>query len=143
MVEITESTIMADPTTVMTVLRDLEEMGVVLSIDDFGTGYSSLSYLRRLPVSELKIDRSFVVGLGHDDGDNDAVIVRSTVELAHNLGLKVVAEGVEDRATVDCLRDMGCDEIQGYYLSRPVPADEIAVWLQNRDVGPQAQLRVV
>jgi EAL domain-containing protein (putative c-di-GMP-specific phosphodiesterase class I) len=127
----------------MTVLRDLENMGVLLSIDDFGTGYSSLSHLRQLPVSELKIDRSFVRNLGDEHGDNDAVIVRSTVELGHNLGLKVVAEGVEDRATVDCLRGMGCDEIQGYYLSRPVPADEITVWLKERPARRGTQLRAV
>jgi diguanylate cyclase (GGDEF)-like protein len=143
MVEITESTIMSDPATVMTVLSDLESMGVLLSIDDFGTGYSSLSHLRQLPVSELKIDRSFVRNLGHDGDDSDAVIVRSTVELAHNLGLKVVAEGVEDRATVECLRGMGCDEIQGYYLSRPVPAEELIVWLEERPLSRQPQLRVV
>jgi predicted signal transduction protein with EAL and GGDEF domain len=143
MVEMTESTIISDPATVMTVLRDLENMGVLLSIDDFGTGYSSLSHLRQLPVSELKIDRSFVRNLGHERGENDAVIVRSTVELAHNLGLKVVAEGVEDRATAECLRGMGCDEIQGYYLSRPVPADEIIVWLEERRLSRQPQLRVV
>jgi EAL domain-containing protein (putative c-di-GMP-specific phosphodiesterase class I) len=118
-------------------------MGILLSIDDFGTGYSSLSHLRQLPVSELKIDRSFVRSLGREEGDNDAVIVRSTVELAHNLGLKVVAEGVEDRASVDRLRGMGCDEIQGYYLSRPVPADEITAWLEERLLSRQPQLRAV
>jgi EAL domain-containing protein (putative c-di-GMP-specific phosphodiesterase class I) len=143
MLEITESTIMADPGTVMIVLRDLEDMGVLLSIDDFGTGYSSLSHLRQLPVTELKIDRSFVKGLGNAQPDSDAAIIRSTVELAHNLGLTVVAEGVENRATVDRLRGMGCDQIQGYYLSRPLPADEISVWLAERAVSPQPQLRVV
>jgi diguanylate cyclase len=141
--EITESTIMADPEAVMSVLRHLEEMGVLLSIDDFGTGYSSLSYLRQLPVSELKIDRSFVANLLGARSDSDAVIVRSTVDLAHNLGLRVVAEGVEDRATLECLRQLGCDEIQGYYLCRPVPASELTVWLEERPAGLLPQLRAV
>ena len=141
--EITESTIMADPETVMTVLRDLEEMDVGLSIDDFGTGYCSLTYLRQLPVSELKIDRSFVTNLRDSHSDNAAVIVRSTVELAHNLGLRIVAEGVEDRATLECLRELGCDEIQGHYLSRPVPAQELTVWLRERPTGPLPRLRAV
>lgn len=142
MLEITESMIMADPAAVTTVLHGLEEMGVLLSIDDFGTGYSSLSYLRQLPVRELKIDRSFVKNLGEARCDNEAVIVHSTVELAHNLGLRVVAEGVEDRATFECLRRLGCDEIQGYYVSRPVPFDELTVWLEERPTVPQVQLEV-
>jgi diguanylate cyclase (GGDEF)-like protein len=142
-IEITENTIMADPDAVMAVLQGLEEMGVVLSIDDFGTGYSSLSYLRELPVSELKIDRSFVMNLMGALSDNEAVIVRSTVDLAHNLGLRVVAEGVEDRATLECLRELGCDEIQGYYLCRPVPAEELSVWMAERPTGAIPQLRVV
>ena len=141
--EITESTIMADPEAVMTVLHRLEKMGVSLSIDDFGTGYCSLSYLRQLPVRELKIDRSFVANLVDDHSDNSAVIVRSTVDLAHNLGLRVVAEGVEDRATLDVLCRLGCDEIQGYYLSRPLPAQELTVWLAERPTAIQPQLQVV
>jgi diguanylate cyclase (GGDEF)-like protein len=141
--EITESTIMADPDAVMTVLHSLEKMGVSLSIDDFGTGYCSLSYLRQLPVSELKIDRSFMVNLVDDRSDNSAVIVRSTVNLAHNLGLRVVAEGVENRATLDSLRRLGCDEIQGYYLCRPLPAQELTVWLAERPASLHPQLRVV
>ena len=142
MVEITESTIMADPEAVMTVLHGLEEMGVLLSIDDFGTGYSSLSYLRQLPVRELKIDRSFVKNLGDARSGNEAAIVQSTIELAHHLGLRVVAEGVEDRATFECLPRLGCDEIQGYYLSRPLPADDLTVWLEDRPAAPQVQLKV-
>jgi EAL domain-containing protein (putative c-di-GMP-specific phosphodiesterase class I) len=143
LLEITENMLMADPQAVMTVLRGLDEMGVGLSIDDFGTGYSSLSYLRELPVTELKIDRSFVTNLLDSDSDNSAVIVRSTVELAHNLGLRIVAEGVEDRATLDWLREMGCDEIQGYYLSRPLPAPELTVWLRERPSAPRPALKAI
>ncbi len=126
----------------MTVLHGLEEMGVLLSIDDFGTGYSSLSYLRQLPVRELKIDRSFVKNLGDAGARNEAAIVQSTIELAHHLGLRVVAEGVEDRATFECLLNLGCDEIQGYYLSRPLPADDLTVWLEESAAAPRVQLKV-
>jgi EAL domain-containing protein (putative c-di-GMP-specific phosphodiesterase class I) len=98
-------------------------MGVELAIDDFGTGYSSLAYLRRLPVAELKIDRSFVGNMGSDPGD--ATIVTSTIELGHNLGLRVIAEGVEDQAALDALRRAGCDGAQGYLLGRPVPAEDL------------------
>ena len=121
--EITESTLMADPVRATQVLQPLADMGVRLSIDDYGTGYSSLAYLRSLPISELKIDRSFIAAM--TTSENDAVIVRSTVEMARNLGLEVVAEGVE---TVDVeleLDRLGCDFIQGYLLSRPLPADEL------------------
>jgi EAL domain-containing protein (putative c-di-GMP-specific phosphodiesterase class I) len=125
--EITESAIMVDPARAMEVLTRLSRMGVALSIDDFGTGYSSLGYLKKLPVAELKIDRSFVVQMDRDA--DDAVIVRSTIDLAHNLGLTVVAEGVENRATWDRLADLKCDAAQGYYLSRPVPAEDLAARL--------------
>lgn len=128
--EITESTIMVDPARAMEVLTRLSRMGVALSIDDFGTGYSSLGYLKKLPVSELKIDRSFVVQMARDA--DDAVIVRSTIDLAHNLGLTVVAEGVEDRVTWARLADLKCDAAQGYYLSPPVPAEDLAARLGAR-----------
>ena len=104
--------------------------GISLSIDDFGTGYSSLSHLKRLPIDEIKIDRSFVMDM-HDDGD-DFMIVRATVDLGKNLGLRVVAEGVEDRETFDRLADFGCDEAQGYYISRPMPLEEFGRWLSVR-----------
>jgi EAL domain-containing protein (putative c-di-GMP-specific phosphodiesterase class I) len=104
-------------------LARLHGMGQKLSIDDFGTGYSSLAYLQRLPVDELKIDRSFVTNLA-DVGD-DAIIVRSTIDLAHNLGLNVVAEGVEDLMVVEMLTEYGCDAAQGYLFGRPVAAEEI------------------
>ncbi len=126
--EITESTILADPIRAMHVLSRLSDMGVRLAIDDFGTGYSSLAYLKRLPVDELKIDKSFVQGMERDD--NDAVIVRSTIDLGRNLGLRVVAEGVETDEAWRRLVALGCDVAQGYYLSRPVPAAELASWLR-------------
>jgi EAL domain-containing protein (putative c-di-GMP-specific phosphodiesterase class I) len=125
--ELTESTVMADPARSMETLSRLQAMGVELSIDDFGTGYSSLAYLKRLPVHELKIDRSFVMNMAGDD--NDAVIVRSTIELAQNLGLRVVAEGVETVEARDQLTSMGCDVAQGYLLSRPIPADKATSWI--------------
>jgi diguanylate cyclase (GGDEF)-like protein len=128
--EITENTIMADPFRAMSVLRRLSEMGVKLSIDDFGTGYSSLAYLKRLPVDAVKIDKSFVLGMSADD--NDGAIVRSTIDLARNLGLRVVAEGVETSEIWTELRGLGCDVAQGYLISKPVPGDELTVWLGQR-----------
>jgi EAL domain-containing protein (putative c-di-GMP-specific phosphodiesterase class I) len=126
--EITESTIMADPERAMTVLEPLSRMGVRLAIDDFGTGYSSLAYLRQLPLSVLKIDKSFV---GHmTDSENDSIIVRSTIDLAHNLGLEVIAEGVEDEATAVRLLELGCPLAQGYHFSRPAPPDQITPLLR-------------
>jgi predicted signal transduction protein with EAL and GGDEF domain len=127
--EITEGVIMADPVRVGAVLEQLREVGVKLAIDDFGTGYSSLAYLKRLPVDVLKIDRSFVSGMV--DERRDAAVVRSAIELAHSLGLGVVAEGVEDDQTFDALRELGCDVAQGYLIARPVPATELAAALAD------------
>ncbi|HET8761099.1 MAG TPA: EAL domain-containing protein, partial [Nitrospiria bacterium] len=124
--EITESTIMADPNRSLAVLTRLHDMGIALAIDDFGTGYSSLSYLKRLPISAVKIDKSFVQNL--PSNDNDAVIVRSTIELAHNLDLQVVAEGVETAYIWDRLVALGCDAAQGFYMSQPMPADALNQW---------------
>ncbi len=121
--EITEGVIMADPVRVRTVLERLRLLGVTLAIDDFGTGYSSLAYLKSLPVDLLKIDRSFVSGLTTDS--RDAAVVRSAVELAHTLGLEVVAEGVEDAETYEALREIGCELAQGFHISRPVPTREL------------------
>jgi diguanylate cyclase len=104
-------------------------MGLKLSIDDFGTGYSSLSYLKRLPVNELKIDRSFVTNM--ENSDSDISIVRSTIDLAHNLNLKVVAEGIENEQVWDMLDKMGCDYGQGYWMGKPMPVDQYAAWLQQ------------
>jgi EAL domain-containing protein (putative c-di-GMP-specific phosphodiesterase class I) len=127
--EITESTIMADPARAMEILTNLHKMGIRLSIDDFGTGYSSLGYLKRLPVDIIKIDRSFVMKMRTEN--NDAVIVRSTIDLAHNLNLKVIAEGVENREIWDQLSAQGCDAAQGYHICRPLPGAEMTFWLNE------------
>jgi EAL domain-containing protein (putative c-di-GMP-specific phosphodiesterase class I) len=127
--EITESHIMSDPEAALETLQELRERGVRLSIDDFGTGYSSLSYLRRLPVDEVKIDRSFVHRMATEPGD--AAIVRSIIELARTMGLVVVAEGVEDDQTWEALAELGVDEIQGFVVSRPVP---VGVFVGGNDV---------
>jgi diguanylate cyclase (GGDEF)-like protein len=123
--EITESMVMDDPERARDVLDLLRSMGIGLSIDDFGTGHASLAYLQRLPVAELKIDRGFVSGMIHSAGDE--AIVRSTIDMAHHLGLRVVAEGVEDGPTLSRLRELGCDVAQGFHLGRPVEADHVEV----------------
>src|SRR5262249_52752176 len=130
-VEITENILMTDPARSMDCLKRLHDMGVRLVIDDFGTGYSSLSYLRRLPVDELKIDRSFVSGL---DTGLDDVIVRSTIDLAHNLGLTVVAEGVDCEDVQAQLLAMGCDAVQGSYISEPRGAAAMAEWMGHQNL---------
>jgi len=127
--EITESAIMDDPARAEQTLNRLAARGYKLSIDDFGTGYSSLAYLQRLPVNELKIDKSFVMAMERTDGDQK--IVRSTIDLAHNLGLSVVAEGVENEAILARLSELGCDEAQGYHLSRPLPSEAFEGWAQK------------
>ncbi len=137
--EITETIIMTDPARAKTVLTELADMGVTLSIDDFGTGYSSLAYLRDLPVHQLKIDRTFVQDMGGDS--DDEVIVRAVVDLARNLGLRTIAEGVEDRATWEQLSRLGCDSAQGYFLARPMPAGEFRAWILGV-AGPVADARV-
>ncbi|MCW8935036.1 MAG: EAL domain-containing protein [Gammaproteobacteria bacterium] len=128
--EITETALMQDPETAMSLLNEISELGVNLSIDDFGTGYSSLSYLRKMPIDSLKIDREFVKDMLTND--QDAIIVSSTIALAHNLKLNVIAEGVEDHETMDRLKEMGCDLVQGYYISRPKAWPEIKVWLNQQ-----------
>lgn len=130
MLEITESAIMSDPKGTITVLKRLKEIGVRFSIDDFGTGYSSLGYLKMLPVDEIKIDKSFVINMAM--GIKDAAIVRSIIDLGQNLGLSVVAEGIENQKILDLLIDMGCVQGQGYYLSRPVFAPEIGEWVAGQ-----------
>ena len=127
--EITETAIMMDPARSHITLAELAEIGVRISIDDFGIGYSSLSYLQKLPVHSLKIDRSFVTDMLHDQGARE--IVASVIDLAHNLELSVIAEGVEDKQTEQALRYLGCDMAQGYYYSRPCPAEDIQEWLGN------------
>jgi diguanylate cyclase len=135
--EITENLMIRDPARALATLTRLSKMGVRLSIDDFGTGYSSLKYLQKLPIQELKIDRSFIIDLA---GHGNEAIVKSTIDLAHNLGLTVIAEGVETQTTWDRLIALGCDAAQGFYISPPLPIDEMTVWLARwRDsTGPIA-----
>jgi diguanylate cyclase (GGDEF)-like protein len=135
--EITESTILADPFRVRSVLTRLNEMGLRLAIDDFGTGYSSLAYLKRLPVQTIKIDRSFVMGMCEDS--SDATIVRSTIDLGRNLGLAIVAEGVESQEIWDALREQGCSLAQGFFIGRPTAPDELATLLGERAPAPAAK----
>jgi EAL domain-containing protein (putative c-di-GMP-specific phosphodiesterase class I) len=127
--EITESALMTEPGRVLETMNELRGMGFGFSIDDFGTGYSSLAYLQRLPVEEIKIDRSFVGELATNAGS--AAIVRATIELAGGLGLDVVAEGVEDEGTLQRLGRLGCSTAQGFFLSRPMPASEVKGWLSE------------
>ena len=130
--ELTESAVMQDPQRALPVLRQLHELGVSLAVDDFGTGYSSLSYLRRLPVDEVKIDKSFVLGMGSDL--SDLAVVRAIVDLGHSLSLSVVAEGVEEDAVRHQLAEMGCDVAQGYLFSRPLHERRFEAWLRARTV---------
>jgi diguanylate cyclase (GGDEF)-like protein len=132
--EITETSIMVDPDRSLEILNHIHQNGVNLSIDDFGTGYSSLSYLKKLPVSELKIDKSFVTDMLHSE--SDATIVNATIQLGHNLGLKVVAEGVEDEQTFNMLQSMGCDFQQGFFISKPLPHEALSTWiLQQKNIA--------
>ncbi|MCF6325472.1 MAG: EAL domain-containing protein [Gammaproteobacteria bacterium] len=129
--EITESAVMSDPVSAMKVLGELSDMGINLSIDDFGTGYSSLAYLKQLPMDEIKIDKSFVIDMINDR--DDYIIVRSTIDLAHNMGRKVIAEGVESPEIWDALDKMGCDMAQGNYISMPKSTDDFSQWLQDSE----------
>jgi EAL domain-containing protein (putative c-di-GMP-specific phosphodiesterase class I) len=133
-IEITEGTVMGDPDKAASALQRLKELGVHISLDDFGTGYSSLAYLKRLPLDVLKLDKSFV-----DDVTtkaSDAAIALSVVSLAHNLGMRVIAEGVETREQAAFLKANGCDEMQGYFFSRPLPAEEFTTLLRERRTLP-------
>jgi diguanylate cyclase (GGDEF)-like protein len=132
-IEVTESSIMTDPKRAAGVLHQLRRIGVGVAIDDYGTGHASLTYLKRLDIDELKIDRSFIMQL--DQTSSDAIIVASTVELGHNLGLRIVAEGVEDAATQDWLKSLGCDTAQGYHISRPTSAQAVAEIAKRRAVS--------
>jgi diguanylate cyclase (GGDEF)-like protein/PAS domain S-box-containing protein len=141
--EVTESELMDDPILAMEVLGKVKALGASTAIDDFGTGYSSLAYLKHLPIDELKIDRSFVSTMVADE--SDLTIVRSTIDLSHNLGLDVVAEGVEDAPTLVRLAELGCDRVQGYFVSRPVPADVLEAWANddsNRSAVQEALAQV-
>jgi diguanylate cyclase (GGDEF)-like protein/PAS domain S-box-containing protein len=132
-IEITESSIMADPAHALAIMSMLQSMGVRLSVDDFGTGYSSLTHLRELPIDEIKIDKAFVLGMLTSDADT--AIVRTVIDLAHNLGKQVCAEGVEDAETLRRLEEMGCDLAQGYFISRAVPAAALMAWLTENSWG--------
>ncbi len=132
-VEITETAIMENPKRALEALKILNDIGVHLSIDDFGTGYSSLAHLKQMPVDELKIDKSFVQDMSEDE--SDAVIVHSIIDLAHNIGIKVVAEGVEDKKTYDMLKALGCDSIQGFYVSKPMSAPDLVEWIKTSPWG--------
>jgi diguanylate cyclase (GGDEF)-like protein len=127
--EVSENAIVGDPGHALNNLQRLHELGCKLALDDYGTGYSTLAYLRRLPLDELKVDKSFTMGMTTDA--SDALIVRSTIELAHKLGLVVVAGGVEDEATLSELRALGCDAVQGFLVSRPLPAADVPSWVRE------------
>ncbi|MFN2569701.1 MAG: EAL domain-containing protein, partial [Candidatus Dormibacteria bacterium] len=133
--EITETTLMEDPVRASTVIARLSALGLRLSIDDFGTGYSSLVFLKELPVQEIKIDKSFVLNMLADKGDG--AIVRSIIDLAKNLGLDVVAEGVETEGIMQELTRNGCTTAQGFFISRPVTADRLAAWLVDSSYANQ------
>jgi EAL domain-containing protein (putative c-di-GMP-specific phosphodiesterase class I) len=130
--EITESAVMNDPVMAQKVLTELKEMGVTLVIDDYGTGLSSLAYLKSLPVKCLKIDKSFVMEMLTNE--NDSIIIRSTIDMAHNLGLTVVAEGVENKETLSNLSQLKCDFVQGYYVAQPMLSEDLIKWMANYSV---------
>jgi diguanylate cyclase (GGDEF)-like protein len=132
--EVTETAVMADPRVAMTTLTQLHDLGIKLSIDDYGTGYSSMAYLKRLPVDELKVDRTFVLNI--DSDQDDAALVRGAIDLGHNLGLTVVAEGVEGAAHVAALHQLGCDIAQGFHYARPMPPNDLADWLRTHETTP-------
>jgi EAL domain-containing protein (putative c-di-GMP-specific phosphodiesterase class I) len=136
--EITETNLMIDPLQAKTTLEALHALGIGLSVDDYGTGFSSLQYIRDLPVHELKIDRTFVTGMSDDD--RNRAIVRSTIQLGHALGLRVVGEGVETRDDLALLERLGCDSAQGYYLCRPSPAAQLSKWLHANHLQSDAVL---
>ena len=134
--ELTETAVMDDPVRCLKVLQELHALGLPIYLDDFGTGYSSMTYLRELPLSGLKIDRAFTIGLAQPD---TRLIVQAMIDLGHALGLKVVAEGTEDEATLAILRGMGCDSAQGYGIARPMPNAEIAAWIARWPGQPMAR----
>jgi diguanylate cyclase (GGDEF)-like protein len=131
--EVTEGAMMMYPKKSLEILNEFHQLGFGVSIDDFGTGYSSLAYLKDLPADELKIDKSFVVNMANDTKDES--IVKAAIDLAHTLGLKIVAEGVEDKKTLDLLTSMGCDYAQGYYMAKPMPCDEVIDWMKVSEWG--------
>jgi len=137
--EITESLLMRDVETTIARLTSFQDLGIEISIDDFGTGYSSLAYLKRFSINALKVDQSFIREIPHDP--DDAAIVRAVVALGHSLRLRVVAEGVEHESQLAFLKELGCDEVQGYYFSRPLSSDAFAEWVMSRQ--PVALMQAV
>ncbi|MDH5599903.1 MAG: EAL domain-containing protein [Gammaproteobacteria bacterium] len=131
-IEITESVMMTNPKKSIDILTQLNELGIEIAVDDFGTGYSSLAYLKQLPLSKLKIDKSFIMDMIEDD--NDAIIVRSTIDLAHNLEMNVIAEGIEEKEILQLLAKLGCESGQGYYISRPKTEDDLKQWILETDM---------
>ncbi|MDT8376455.1 MAG: EAL domain-containing protein, partial [Mariprofundaceae bacterium] len=129
--EITESALMGQPDMALRIIHELKAMGFLLALDDYGTGYTSLSYLKDMPVDELKIDQSFIFNCLKSD--RDCAIVESTISLVGKLGLKVVAEGIENREVWNRLQEMGCDKGQGYFIARPMPPEEFSQWLENSE----------
>ena len=129
--EVTEGAMMMNPKKSLEILHEFHQRGFGVSIDDFGTGYSSLAYLKNLPADEIKIDKSFVMNMANDSKDEN--IVKAAIDLAHTLDLKIVAEGVKDEKTLDMLTAMGCDYAQGYYIAKPMPGDELVVWMKNSE----------
>jgi EAL domain-containing protein (putative c-di-GMP-specific phosphodiesterase class I) len=136
-IEITENTVMHDPTNAIEVLRRIRTLGVRIAIDDFGTGYSSMAYLRILPIDEIKVDRTFVRDMATDHSNH--VLVSSAVDLGHNLGLTVVAEGVEDLPTVQALRQLGCDVGQGYHFARPLSVGDFSRYITEQKAADAHQ----
>ena len=134
--EITETSIITDFEASQLVITRLRDVGVLVSIDDFGAGYTSLAYLSNLAVRELKLDGALITGLGQNREERDLELVRATIDLGHAMGLRVVAEGIEDGATLDLLRDLGCDLAQGYVISKPMPASELAFRPTNEVMAP-------
>ena len=135
MLEVTEGAMMINPKRSLEILNEFHALGFGISIDDFGTGYSSLSYLKHLPANEIKIDKSFVMNMANDKDDES--IVKAAVDLAHNLGLKIVAEGVEDEKTLDLLTEMGCDYAQGYHMAKPMPFDDVIDFIKQSQWAPE------
>jgi diguanylate cyclase len=129
--EVTEGAMMMNPKKSLEILNVFHELGFGVSIDDFGTGYSSLAYLKNLPADEIKIDKSFVMNMANDKKDGS--IVKAAVDLAHTLDLKIVAEGVEDKKTLEILSEMGCDYAQGYYMAKPMPSEDLMIWMRESE----------
>jgi len=129
--EVTEGAMMMNPKKSLDILNEFHQLGFGVSIDDFGTGYSSLAYLKNLPADEIKIDKSFVMNMASDEKDGS--IVKAAVDLAHTLDLKIVAEGVEDERTLEILSEMGCDYAQGYFMAKPMPADDLMTWMRESE----------